>query len=182
LKNNEREEQMSKKYKDVELIPVPPSGWKVKHDGKEGSAPGNYPKVELPQDSGPHLIVFTLPKDGAVSFNATDPMWVQPGSSSPTQQGMDAQIPDWAVFDGGKTLVILDSNTKAGDLSYRVKADGYGGVLDPIIKNGGFTVSGTAPAPSTAYETYSGSQIAIAAVALLVAFAAGFLLRRFLAG
>lgn len=169
---------MSKKEKDVELIPQPPSGWKVKHGNKEGSSPGNYPKIEFDAGSGPHLIVFKIPQSSPGTFNLTDPMWIQPGTSSPTQSGMDSQIPDWAIFDGGKTLVLLDLNSQPGELSYRVQADGYAPVLDPIIKNGGFTAPSTAPAPATTYQPYSGSQIAIAAAALLIAFVAGFVVNR----
>ena len=172
---------MSKQEKDVELIPQPPSGWKVKHGTKEGSSPSSYPKVEFGAGSGPHLIVFKIPQSSPGTFNLNDPMWVQPGTSSPTQSGMDSQISDWAIFDGGKTLVLLDLNSQPGELSYRVQADGYSTVLDPIIKNGGGTMSTTAPAPSTAYAPLSGSQIAIAAAALLVAFVAGFVLHRILA-
>lgn len=167
---------MSKKEKDVELIPNPqanPPGWKVKHGSQLGNGPSNYPKVEFPVNSGPHLVVFTLPKTGTVTFNPTDPMWVQAGSSSPTQQGMDPQITDWAIFDGGKTLVLLDSNTQAGELSYRVKADGYAPILDPIIRNGGTTP----PEP----RFFTTGEFVIAGLALFAAFLLGFFVRQFFA-
>lgn len=166
---------MSKKEKDVELIPDPPSGWRVKHGNNVGNGPHNYPKVEFQPNSGPHLVVFTLPPDTPTlqaRFNANDPMWVQKGTTSPTQQGFDGQITDWAIFDGGKTLVLLDSNTEAGDLSYRVKADGYAPVLDPIIRNGGFVP------PSPPGGSYSAIEIAVASLALLFAFLVGFYVNR----
>ena len=131
---------MSKKEKDIELIPdtTVPSGWKVKHDGKQGDKPSNYPKVDFAKDSGPHLVVFQLPQNSTATFNAVDPIWVQKGSTSPTQSGIDPQFPDWQIFNGGKTLVLLDRNSGSQDqFSYRIKADNYTPILDPIIDNGG---------------------------------------------
>ena len=162
---------MSKKEKDVELIPDPPSGWKVKHGTKIGSGPSTYPKVEFAKDSGPHLVVFKLPADSTATFDDIDPIWITKGTSSPTVRDIDEQITDWAIFDGGKTLVLLDSNSKDVTLSYRVKADGYGAALDPIIKNGGVTIP--PPTPS-----YSAVEIAVASLALLASFFIGFYLRR----
>lgn len=164
---------MSKKEKDVELIPDPPSGWKVKHGSNVGSNPSNYPKVDFAANSGPHLVIFKLQD---VDYNSTkitptfdlaDPMWIAKGNTSPTKPGMDPQIADWAVFDNGKTLVILNTNSAPGDLSYRVQAKGYTPVLDPIIRNGGTT---TPPSMETSY-------LLIAGVALL-AFALGMFVHR----
>ena len=167
---------MANNGKQVELIPSNgASGWKVKHGTSVGNGPGNYPKVDLPANSGPHLVIFKI-TDNSVSstatFNPTDPMWIQKGSTSPTASGMDPQITDWAIFDGGKTLVVVDSNSQAGDLSYRVQADNYAPILDPIIRNGGTTT----PPPGYAYTT---TEIAsIAGVALLVGFLVGFVVNR----
>jgi len=80
---------------------------------------------------------------------------------------MDSQIADWAIFDGGKTLVILDTNTQAGDMSYRVKADNYSPILDPIIRNGGTT---TPPSMEASYWLIGG--------VALVAFALGMFVHR----
>jgi len=162
---------MPKKY--VELVPdaTTASGWKVKHDGKEGdgpTGPKKYPEVDLARDSGPQLVVFTIPPDQpSITFNKNNPMQIQPGPNSPTG-GMDSQIADWAVSPDGKMLVLLDlnSNTTQLDLAYRVKADGYTKVLDPIIRNGGTTP----PAPVPAY---SFAEIAGVAVALILAFVIG---------
>jgi hypothetical protein len=167
---------MSKKEKNIELIPDSgPSGWKIKHGNNVGNGPSDYPKVDFQPNSGPHLVVFKI-TDNAVSssatFNATDPMWLQKGNTSPSQQGFDPQITDWAIFDGGKTLVLLDSNTKAGDMSYRVKADGYAPILDPIIRNGGTTT----PPSMTPWST---GDIVTAGLALLIAFVAGILVNRY---
>lgn len=162
---------MSNKEKPVELIPIPPTGWKVKHGTNMGTSPGSYPKVDFAAGSGPHLVVFNLQDVTGVTptFNATDPIWVQAGGSSPTQKGIDSQIADWAILDNGKTLVILDTNSQAGDLSYRIKADGYNTPLDPIIRNGG-TVS---PPPS-----FTTNQLLIGGAALLAAFVIGMLVHR----
>jgi hypothetical protein len=166
---------MSKKEKDVELIPDSgASGWKVKHGNNIGTGPSSYPKIDLAANSGPHLVIFKI-TDNSVSstatFNATDPMWIQKGSTSPTQQGMDPQIADWAIFDGGKTLVVLDTNSQSGDLSYRVKADNYTPVLDPIIRNGGTT---TPP-------SYEANYWLIGGVALLAFVLGMFVHRQFFA-
>lgn len=134
---------MSKKEKDIELIPTAneASGWKVKHDGKEGSGPGpqSYPKVKFDLDSGPHLMVFKLPKTGNVTFNATNPIAIKPGVTSPPEgSGMDPQFPDWDIFDNGKTLVVLDRNSGDPQLfAYTIKADNWTKSLDPIVDNGG---------------------------------------------
>jgi hypothetical protein len=168
---------MSKQEKDVELIPTPPAGWKVKHGSNVGTSPGNYPKIDFGQNSGPHLVIFTLKDVPGVqpTFNADDPIWVQAGNASPTQPGIDTQITDWAIFDGGKTLVLLDSNSQAGDLSYRVKADGYAPPLDPIIRNGGST------SPPQSMPGWTFNEIATAGILVLVAFIAGFFVQRFFA-
>jgi hypothetical protein len=128
--------------------------------------------VDFPKDSGPHLVVFKIPADQPGTFNASDPMWIQPGTTSPTQPGMDPQFPDWQIFDGGKTLVVLDLNSKDGDYSYRVKADGYAPVLDPIIKNGGTSVT-----PPTAPQL-TAQQITIIGASLILAFVLGFFVHR----
>ena len=134
---------MSKKEKDVELIPwsMANSGWKVKHDGKEGTGPGpeNYPKLKFETDTGPHLMVFTLPKNGNTQFNKDNPIAIVKGTESPEPDaGIDPQFPDWAIFDGGKTLVVLNSNSgEAAQYTYAVKADNYAKELDPIVDNGG---------------------------------------------
>lgn len=126
--------------KQVELIPdsTAASGWRVKHDGKQGTKPQDYPHINFAKDTGPHLIVFQLPQNSPATFNANDPIWVAPGTTSPTKPGIDPQISDWAVLGGGKTLVLLDQNYgNQATLSYRIKADNYAPVLDPIIDNGG---------------------------------------------
>jgi len=162
--------------KVVELIPSNgSSGWKVKYGSSTGTGPSNYPKVDLAPNSGPQLIMFKI-VDNSVSstatFNANDPMWIKPGSGSPTTSGMDPQITSWAIFDGGKTLVVADSNSQSGDLHYRVKADNYPPVLDPIIRNGGGTT------PPSAYAATAVEVATIGAIALLIGFLIGFTVNR----
>lgn len=173
---------MPNRTKDIELIPDTSvaSGWKVKHNGKVGDHPGQgqggYPQVDVM--GGPNMVIFKLPpnKPGEnIVFNKTDPIDILPGTSSPTQKGLDPEFDNWAIFDNGKTLVVLDVNSKPGDYSYRVKADGYAPVLDPIIKNGGGPLtSPTAPSP-----TYSMTEIGIG---LLLAFLVGFFVNRLFFG
>lgn len=171
---------MSKKEKDVELIPFQ-NGWKVKHGTNVGTGPGNYPKVEFGEGSGPHLVVFTLPKTGNITFNPTDPMWIAPGTTSPTAPGMDPQFADWTILDGGKTLVLLDLNTQKGEFSYRVKADNYAPILDPIIKNGGTSV--VPPSTPDAAATVPGDvSFMTLGIAVLVALVVGYFAHKFFAG
>lgn len=186
---------MPKKTKSVELTPdsSKTSGWKVKYDGKEGdnpnqSGPNPYPKVKVDEDSGPHLIVFKLPKNGSAKFNSSDPMWIQKtdpaNPTSPTQSGMDDQFPAWDLFDGDKTLVVLDRNTEKGVYAYRVKADGYDKVLDPIVDNGGGVGGVVDPPPGGGGLVAPGgggweNMNILLIGAVLVALIAGFLIGRF---
>lgn len=174
---------MSKKEKDVDLIPFN-NGWKVKHDGKEGDNPSNYPKIEFAMNSGPHLVVMQLPQNSTATFNKADPIWVKQGTTSPLQSGVDPEIADYVVSQDGKTLVLLDLNS--GDpttLSYRIKADGYGPILDPIIENKG-GIGGVIDPPGIAPGGgYSESQyITAAAIALLVGILIGFVVHKMFFG
>ena len=185
---------MSNNKKAVELIPDTKvtSGWTIKHDGKEGNNPnkgnaGYYPEVKVAADTGPQLIVFKLPKNGPEKFNQNDPMWIQKTNAatptSPTQSGMDAAFPAWDVSEDGKTLVVLDMNMEKATYSYRVKADGYDKVLDPIVDNGG-GVGGVIDPPGFAPGGgYSESQyISAAAIALLVGILIGFFVHKMFFG
>lgn len=185
---------MTDKIKEAELIPEPTkaSKWKVKHDGKEESDKSLYPVIELGKNKGPHLIVFKI-KDGPGITFSSDPIWVQAGTTPPSHHSESDQIPTWQVRDAGKKLVVFDWNDQPGDLAYRLNFNGYD-PLDPIIRNGGGTgeppppgdavVPGTAVAPvpeaTPGYlPPYSGAEITVAGLALLVAFIVGFLVRHF---
>lgn len=171
---------MSKKEQPVELIPdgIAASGWKVKHDGQQGDKPQDYPKLLFAKDSGPHLITFTLPQNSSATFNANDPIWIAPGTQSPTQKGIDPQFPDWAIFDNGKTLVVLNKNSGPEmQYSYRVKADNYAKPLDPIIENKG-GVGGVINPPSPGGGYSQSEYLTAAAVALLVGVLIGFFVHK----
>ena len=165
--------------------------WKLKYDGKEGSDPGTYPVIEAEEEEGPHLIVFSIKDGQGVTFSEKDPIWVHEGAASPTQPGLHDQIPAWRVRDSGKKLVVFDWNDQKVDLSYRLNFNGAD-PLDPIIKNGGGTTqpivepsppTGTAQsassekAPAPGYSPpYSGGEILVAAIGLLIALLVGYLL------
>lgn len=180
---------MSDKVKDVELIPDPssPKKWKLKHDGKSGTKPSDYPVIDLKKDDGPHLIVFTIKNGEGITFS-DDPIWVQEGTTPPSQKAESPQIPVWRIKDNGKKLVAFDwnDNPEPIDLAYRLNFNGAD-PLDPIIKNGGGT--GYPPPPTVSATTeradepdyrpsYSGVEIVVAAIALLVAVGLGFWLGR----
>lgn len=184
---------MSKKEKDVELIPdtTKASGWKIKHDGKEGSNPNQggpdpFPILRYDVNSGAHLIVFTLPKSGPNKFNKDEPIWIQKTSStnptSPTQSGMAPDFSDWALFDGDKTLVVLNKNKDEATYSYRVAPDGPAKVLDPIVDNGGgvgmVDPPGIAPGGGYSQSEY----ITVAAIALLVGVLIGYFVHKMFFG
>lgn len=175
---------MSKKEKAVELIPdgIAASGWKVKHDGKQGDKPQDYPKIVFAKDSGPHLVTFTLPQNTSATFNQDDPIWIAKGTTSPSAKGIDPQFSDWAIFDGGKTLVLLNKNFgPAAEYSYRVKADNYAKILDPIIENKGGIGGVIDPPEIGPGGGYSESQyITAAAIALLVGILIGFVVHKML--
>ena len=168
---------MTNKIKDVELTPDPTSlkKWKLKHDGYTGTNPSNYPKIDLKKDDGPHLIVFKI-KDGPGITFSKDPIWVQEGTTPPSVKTESDQIPTWRVRDAGKKLVVFDwnDNPQLTDLAYRLNFDGYA-PLDPIIRNGGGEGSPPPPGPEM---HFSGAEIAMAGLALLVAFLVGFYVHR----
>lgn len=166
--------------KDVQLIPQNQGGtikWKVVHNGQQGDSLANYPKVKLPPDSGPHLIIFELSgSHSGITFSG-DPIWVQSGTK-PNQSGMDPQIAIAVPMEQGKKLVVLDrnDNPQALQLHYRLNFVNAG-PLDPIIENGGKTF---VPAPPPAGFLGSGvsSLSILAGVALLIA---GLVIGRMLA-
>jgi hypothetical protein len=129
--------------KDVHatLNPNPPPRWKLDHPGSPGNDAQGYPIVKLDELSGPHLIVFDLP--GGHKFNDVDPIWID--TKKPTSKGIHPDITDVKLFDGGKTLVILDKNSTQVKLHYQLNFKGLHGPekIDPIIDNGG----GTYPPP-----------------------------------
>jgi hypothetical protein len=128
----------------VSVNPSPPPKWKLQHPGSSGNDPQGYPIVKLDNLSGPQLVIFDLP--GGHKFNddpAIGPIWID--TQKPTSKFVHPDITDVKLFDGGKTLVILDKNSTQAKLHYQLNIKGPHGPdnLDPIIDNGG----GTYPPP-----------------------------------
>lgn len=123
----------------VKLIPLKgpgaPSPWRVVYGSNSGDTPAKYPKVELPEGSGAHLIVIELSGNHeGITFAPQDPMSVKAGSK-PGVGSTDPQIAALGSTDG-KQLFVLDSNQTPGDLHYALDMVGHADV-DPILQNGG---------------------------------------------
>ena len=171
---------------DVTLIPIGQGStfkWKVVHNKNSGEDPAHYPKVALPVDSGPHLIIFQLSGNHSGITFAQDPIWVQAGSK-PGQKADHPQIPFAVPLNNGKALAVLDLNSNDPatvlKLYYRLNFDGAP-YLDPIIENGGGTVHPPAPPPPPASFLGTGSTAVLIAVAvglLILGAAIGRLLWR----
>jgi hypothetical protein len=137
----------------VKLIPIQPGGgqpfrWEMTHGSQKGDGtPGHpYPKVKLGANSGPNLIKFTIEGNNDYTFSS-DPIWIQKGSQKPSG-GVDSQIvvgPD--LYNGGKTLAIVDWNTWTGDLTYQLNIPNAPANVDPVITNGGGGGSPPPPPP-----------------------------------
>lgn len=126
--------------KDVKIDLKGTGKFEVSHGGKSGETEATYPVLDFPVGSGPQLIVFKL-DPGPYRLSQNDPIWVS-STAKPKQPSTDAQIKDAVVFDNGKTLVVLNTNKKAGTLYYNLNMQGNDGkqlTLDPVITNGGDT-------------------------------------------
>ena len=156
----------------VSLKPLNPpnsTNWKVSHGWfGSGEKPEDYPKVKFGRNSGAQVITFNI-KDGDVpnvTFASNDPIWVQmdskPGNQKPPVGADQNQIGAWKIMNDGKQLVVLDWNTVAGDLHYKLNFNGHGS-LDPVIENGG----GVKP-PFTKFLHEHADVIGVALVALLL--------------
>jgi hypothetical protein len=126
---------MSKKETPVEVIPQG-AKWKIKHGVSEGDDEQTYPQLVY-EDANPHLIVFKLPP-GPEQFSTDDPIWVS-ATQKPTSTEEHPEIVDWAVFENGKTLVVLNKNSEDVELYYSLNMTraNQNVQLDPVIKNGG---------------------------------------------
>ena len=164
--------------KDVTLIPLGQGSsfkWKVVHDNHSGEDPAHYPKVMLPQNSGPHLIIFELSGTNAGITFSKDPIWVQAGTK-PGQKAADPQVPFAVPVNNGKALVVVDLNSSASNLYYRLNFDGAP-YLDPIIENGGGTIH--PPPPPATFLGIGVSAVTIGLAVLLVIV--GAVIGRFMA-
>lgn len=156
--------------KDVQLIPINQGGqfkWKVVHGGQSGDSPATYPKVKLPPDSGPHLIIFELSGNHSGITFSGDPMWVRSGSK-PNQSGMDPQIAAAIPMEQGKKLVVLDRNDNDPAVQLHYRLNFVNALpLDPIIENGGKTFV-PAPPPEGFLGTSMSAVSILAAVTLFI--------------
>lgn len=171
--------------KDVELTPQPAGPgkvkWKVKHGGNSGEDDASYPHVTLPANSGPHLIVFDIPKANPnITFDKNDPIWVKE-NGKPLSKIDHPQIAATFVSNDGKQLVVLDRNDNDAAqpplaLYYQLNFNGTADKLDPIIDNGG-TIHPPPPPPTTSPLGTVGGGLDIAClliglvIGLLIAFA-----------
>ena len=175
------------KTKDVKIIGQWRSGtfkWKVAHGGNSSDVPAKYPKVQLPKDSGAHLIIFELSgNDTGITFSKNDPIWVQEGGK-PIRPGLHPQILLAEPMDHGKKLIVVDRNdndpAKVLQLHYQLNFDGDAPPVDPIIENGGGTVQQPPPPPTSVGfmgTGVSGFSIAAGVVLLIIGLVVGRFLR-----
>lgn len=168
---------MTNNVQEVTLDPLnggPGNNWTVNHGGHSGSTPSTYPHVSLPLDSGPWIIHFKINNPGNNITFAADPVWVQK-NSKPTNHTIDSQIIGVAASSDGKDLFVLDKNDNptAQTLYYSLQFNGQT-KLDPILDNGGHSITGTYP---TATNTVT-LQYAVLGLALLAALVVGVVVGR----
>lgn len=115
------------------------TGWHMEVVGGGKGGPGNYPKIDIPKGSPETPFKFQITGNGTqgVTFS-TDPIWVavDDGTGSPKGAGVNSQIDDVQVTQGGKSLTFTDLNTEKVVLTYQLNFTGAP-PLDPIITNGG---------------------------------------------
>ena len=167
---------MTNNVQEVTLDPLnggPGNNWTVNHGGHSGSSPSTYPHVSLPLNTGPWIIHFKIDNPGNNITFAADPVWVQQGSK-PTSKTLDSQIIGVVASTDGKDLFVLDKNDNpnAQTLYYSLQFNGHG-KLDPILDNGGHSITGILPG-STAMATNTVTlQYAVFGLVLLAAFVLG---------
>ena len=108
--------------------------------------PGNYPAVDLGQNTGPQVIIFNIndPAKLGIKFDPTDPIWIQ-ANNKPTGPvvGPPSQVVDVTPANN-TTLVFMDKNKgPAMTLKYQLNFVGADNqkvtAIDPDIRNGGGT-------------------------------------------
>lgn len=106
----------------------------------------NSMTIDLPKDSGSHVIVFTL--DDQSTKNLLFPMapsnaiWAHGGNGCPARSGVGHQIRDMSVNPARNCLTINDLNRgAAAHLNYMLRFDPDPAryFQDPAIRNGGGT-------------------------------------------
>lgn len=177
-----------------EIITVSPTAgskpndvqWTLCYNGTCGG-PGQYPAVEVPPNSGPHVFVISIddPNNTGIKFAGSgnhypmggeDALWVVRGKGQhPQGKGIDAknQLTD-ITLTNGTTLVLTNKNDNGYPfwMSYRLNFVGKDGKavtsLDPDWKNGGGTTPGTTQYFYSDPVVAGAIAIAIAVVAFLV--------------
>lgn len=159
---------------EVTVRPLPNGKWKVTHDGQwgdhGGSGPQSYPKVDLPKDTGAHLLVFNIDSD-TVKFSPAAPFWVRKNAKPDASSNTDPQFPMYKIQNDGKQLIVAACNDIADTFQYQLNVTTHD-PLDPIIINGGGIKT----------VQYSAADVILAAgLAAAVAFVSGmFVQRKFL--
>jgi hypothetical protein len=147
----------------ITLVPMGNNKWNVSHGDQK-----------FAKDSGAHILTFNIVGNNTgkdITF-AQDAIWAQMNSKPGSQpaKGSDmGQIGGPQILNNGHQLVVVDWNSVAGNLYYRLNFDGYGPV-DPIIENGGGIKP---PSPKLMLADYIG----YAALAI-AAFLVGMLVHR----
>lgn len=163
---------MSEQFVKLRPSLTRPIEWTMIHDGHTGTE-GNFPPVDLPKDTGAHLITFTIdnPEGMDIEFS-NDPIWIQQGEFCPTTRVVDGKQIKSKTKLNSTQLVIKDINKgKQQILTYLLNfVDGNDSShqvtpLDPQIKNGG----GTGPGQGFVVEARQGF---IAVGILIVGFIA----------
>lgn len=118
------------------------SSWTL--DDKENSKPEPPIGIEIPEDElGIKITIHLKPRSSNLTFHPTEPMWAQP-NSCPTSQPSGGPIATDQIHrvtrKNDKELFFVDVNTQAVDIYYALRFSD-GSILDPVIKNGGMTLS-----------------------------------------
>jgi hypothetical protein len=138
---------------NVNLIPVMNGNqfnkWEMSLNKGAPKGPGSYPHIGVPQ--GPTAtITFTIVgnPNSTIAFAPTvppppqpgsGPIYVQAGNTKPTS-GVDAQFA-YTVSPDGKILTVTDTNQHSGPYSYVLNFANNIPSVDPIIDNGGPSLS-----------------------------------------
>ena len=116
--------------------------WKLEYRGYSAVQKDSFPIINLPTDTGPYAITFTIGGQNNLTFDPARPILID--GAPPTTGG---QIQVLSLSQGGKALAVRDLNNNDAakgplDLNYSlnfVGGDQQHRTLDPVIKNGGKT-------------------------------------------
>lgn len=102
--------------------------------GTQSGGPGSYPQVTVPNGTNANF-KYTIINTPGVTFGS-DPIWIQAGTTKPTQPGVDGHF-NVPPGQNGTTLNFHDNNKGNGETLSYVLRFSDGTTLDPIINNGG---------------------------------------------